>query len=67
VALCLANSLSETAKSVFDLLDLEMIGLKEYQFIKTSLLKAFNVDEESCKAKFDNAKCFQRETVAQNF
>jgi len=59
----LANSLSRKAKSVFDLLDPEMIN--DYQFIKIFLLKAFNVDEESCKAKFDNAKLFQGETMAQ--
>ena len=62
-AMSLANCLSGKARNIYDLLDVEQA--RDCENIKTALLQAFQIDAESCRAKFDNAKLFPNETMCQ--
>ena len=62
-AMSLANCLSGKSKNVYDLLDLEQA--KDFECIKLALLSAFQIDSDSCKTKFENAKLLPMETMSQ--
>ena len=62
-AMSLANCLVDKAKNIYDLLDTQ--NAEDFEYIKTALLSAFQIDADSSKTKFESARLYPLETIPQ--